>query len=84
MARMECPPAEETAGDVRPQQRRSEKLSIGSNQPAATEAQLKEILLNTTGRVRSSIGSAGTAVLFAVTGAVLLCAAAKEQQWTFA
>ncbi|HEY5098773.1 MAG TPA: hypothetical protein VII54_01825 [Gaiellaceae bacterium] len=63
------------AGDVRPQQSRSEQFSIGRNHPAATEAQLKEILLNSTGRVRSSIGSAGTAMLFAVTGAVLLGAA---------
>ena len=63
------------AGDVRPQQSRSEQFSIGRNQPAATEAQLKEIFLNATGRVRSSIGSAGTAMLFAVAGAVLLGAA---------
>lgn len=63
------------AGDVRPQQSRSEEFSIGRNHPAATEAQLKEILLSTTGRVRRSIASAGTAMFFAVTGGVLIGAA---------
>jgi hypothetical protein len=38
VTRMECLPAEETAGDVRPQQSRSEQLSIGLENDAGTDA----------------------------------------------